>query len=133
MRVFIIKNKGFHYMCSIPLAIHHHCLQTFFDMIYLVCVTRCNFQLLQDVAWLPLRFTSSEYIWMNVIKLQHISTINTIMFSVYTDASSNCNDLSFQLGSTGIGTTLPGSRSWQIKVISLHLKFQTFDRSRVGH
>jgi hypothetical protein len=34
---------------------------------------------------------------------------------VYVDASNNCNTAAFQLGQTGIGTTIP-SRAWNIKV-----------------
>jgi hypothetical protein len=36
--------------------------------------------------------------------------------SVYVDASDLCNTAAFQLGSTGIGTTLSAARSWSLKV-----------------
>ena len=37
------------------------------------------------------------------------------LISVYADASDSCNMLNFQLGNTGIGTTVP-TRQWNIKV-----------------
>lgn len=36
-------------------------------------------------------------------------------YHMYTDASNSCNTLSFQLGQTGIGTTL-ATRQWNIKI-----------------
>ena len=36
-------------------------------------------------------------------------------FSVYVDATDACNTLAFQLGSVGVGTSIP-SRSWNLKV-----------------
>lgn len=38
--------------------------------------------------------------------------------TVYADASSVCNMLNFQLGSIGIGTTIP-TRQWNIKVTQI--------------
>ena len=37
------------------------------------------------------------------------------IFSVYVDATDACNTLAFQLGSVGVGTSIP-SRSWNLKV-----------------
>jgi hypothetical protein len=39
-----------------------------------------------------------------------------VFLSVYVDASDLCNTAAFQLGSTGIGTTLSSARSWNLKV-----------------
>ena len=35
---------------------------------------------------------------------------------VYVDASDECNMVNFQLGTSGIGTTIP-TRQWNLKVI----------------
>ena len=35
---------------------------------------------------------------------------------MYVDAAQACNDLAFQLGTTGVGATI-GSRVWAIKVL----------------
>jgi hypothetical protein len=40
---------------------------------------------------------------------------NTFIWTVYVDASNNCNELTFQFGQTGFGTNI-GTRSWSIKV-----------------
>ena len=37
-------------------------------------------------------------------------------FSVYVDADSRCNTLSFNLGNVGAGTSIAASRSWRVKV-----------------
>ena len=37
---------------------------------------------------------------------------------VYVDVTpENCNDLTFQLGSTAVGTTAPANKQWSIKVL----------------
>ena len=36
---------------------------------------------------------------------------------MYVDSSEACNSLVFQLGSTAVGTAIPGNRRWNIKVI----------------
>ena len=60
--------------------------------------------------------------------LKHLKTLSKLpkgmtclhilnfVFAVYVDASQACNLLSFQLGTTGIGTVIP-TRSWSLKVI----------------
>ena len=48
-------------------------------------------------------------------------------FTVYVDASENCNDLVFQLGQRGIGAAI-SLRKWSIKVIaSLNIAIQGGD------
>jgi hypothetical protein len=37
------------------------------------------------------------------------------IFSVYAETADSCNTLDFQLGPTGIGTTIP-TRQWNIRV-----------------
>ncbi len=41
---------------------------------------------------------------------------------MYVDASPSCNNLNFQLGNTGVGTTIP-TRTWSIKVIQFPTVF----------
>jgi hypothetical protein len=41
------------------------------------------------------------------------------MFTVYADASDSCNQLNFQMGPTGIDTTIP-TRQWNIKVSNVY-------------
>ncbi len=40
--------------------------------------------------------------------------------AVYVESDPNCNMLTFQLGTAGVGTALVG-RQWSIKVGSLHI------------
>jgi len=42
-------------------------------------------------------------------------------FTVFVDASDSCNQLNFQLGPNGIGTTVV-TRSWNLKVLKMKEK-----------
>ena len=48
-----------------------------------------------------------------LILVTHIKS--SPLFTVYVDAALGCNDLTFQLGSAGVGTSLI-NRQWSIKV-----------------
>jgi hypothetical protein len=55
-----------------------------------------------------------HYKFKNFYNPEHFSN-NSKIVAVYVDASTACNTLAFQLGQTGIGTTIP-TRSWSLKV-----------------
>jgi len=37
-------------------------------------------------------------------------------FHMYVDSSAACNEFNFQLGPTGVGATIPATRSWNMKI-----------------
>ena len=43
-----------------------------------------------------------------------------MIFPVYVDASDACNNMDFQFGNNGFGTTIP-TRSWSIKVLKYRI------------
>ena len=58
----------------------------------------------------------SEFFLALLITL--ISDFYCFIFAVYTDASQNCNDLTFLLGDTGVDTSLV-TRSWSVRITQL--------------
>ena len=50
-----------------------------------------------------------------IINIIYLHCLKPCQISVYVESSDCCNDLKFQLGSTGVGTSL-ATKSWTIKV-----------------
>ncbi len=72
-------------------------------------ITIVRFHLLLDSLFLLLTFYTCYW-----------EVIKTAFILVYVDADANCNEFNFQLGPTGIGATIPATRSWNLKVKLTH-------------